>query len=108
MQNNRYIILLKLLRESERPKASVTRTYFKALGELRAEADQAHARAIAGKADFAEALQIWLEVRFSLAALWVAWFLPRRLSWGLMLGQFATRRLDNGLWAKVSVPAELG
>jgi hypothetical protein len=99
MRNNRYIILLKLLREAERPRVSVTGTYFKALGELRTEASRAHKEAIANKADFADAARIWLEVQFSLAALSAAWFLPRRLGWGLALGRSATSRLDAALWS---------
>ena len=98
MQNNRYIILLKLLRESERPRASVTGTYFKALGELRAEARMAHREAITNKADFADAARLWLEVQGALAILAAAWFVPRRLGWGLALGQLATFRLDAALW----------
>jgi hypothetical protein len=99
MQNNRYIILLKLLRESERPRASVTGTYFRALGELRTEAQRVHQEAIANKADFAEAARIWLEVQFSLAVLSAAWFIPRRLGWGLAVGKLATFRLDGALWS---------
>ena len=102
MRNNRYIILLKLLRESERPRASVTGTYFKALGELRAEARMAHREAITSKADFAEVARIWLEIQASLAMLSVAWFVPRRPGWGLALGRVATSRLDAVLWRPAS------
>jgi hypothetical protein len=87
-----------LLREAERPRSSATPIYFKALRELRSEASIEHGKAIAGQADFAAAARIWLEIQIAFAALYLAWFLPRRTGWGLAICQFITPRLNETVW----------
>lgn len=99
----RYLIVHKLLREPGRSRWAAAPVYFKALGELRAEARQAHAQAIAGQADFAQVIRIWLSVQWAFAELYVAWFLPRRSGWGLLLGQHAAGTLNERVWKVVPI-----
>ena len=87
-----------MLRETERKRSAAAPVYFKALHELRAEAKAEHNKAIVGKADFAEAARLWVEIQIALACLYFAWFLPRRTGWGLAICRYVTPRLNTALW----------